>query len=1089
MENKNNHLKRILLVLISALLVFSSIFAGCSSSATVNNSQVSVDIDNDSDIFVDFTADTCDILVGEEKEVKFTAELKDGISKGKVELVDENKKVISEMLDNGEGGDEIAGDNVYTVIALLSNDSRDNVSYYAKYVKSFSKSFDICFYSDISEDEFNGYFQLSKTINKMDDFKTVEKYVKSSKEIIEYNIDKEANTITYKSKYGITGIWTEFSSDYKGSGALAIPESQGLDYETAMENVSFLEKKATLQKNKIAVLRPFRSAQFKYDDFKSVGEILASSTGADLSVIDDENVDLNCMKSLSNYGMIFVDSHGMLANNTPYIVTGEELDAVKLERDPIYSADYISGRIACTSNNCIAIRDTFFDKYYDDTDFENSFVFLGTCYGLYNDNLVNSLMNKSAVTIVGYTDSVTTTYCNETLFETMINSLLLSYDKIDDSVVNARNIYGDIDPYKSENEPECRLDLYGKKDYILCNDIVIDDFTIPKDKTLTLGEIDVIEPETVPTDATGYSIKWTSSDESVASVTPTGEKCIVTSKSKGTTTITGELVSNGKTITKSTNVRVASQGRDTILVLDVSGSMSGTPIDEMKKAAVNFCNELLTDEYNNRVGLVLYDNSIESVDLTNDLDTLIDYIGGISSGGTTNMQSALATAGNMLDSQGKDDNIKNIVIMADGLPNEGETSDTGKMSQLTQYASYRSDVAYANAVINTAENIMNKYNVYSLGFFHDLSNLEKDFAVDLMKLLTNVTDGYHQVDTAENLKFAFGDIQETISDGSKVVINIACPVDVSVTYNGETLSSAQSSYSDTTSFGTLQLLGKNKDIKILSLDPSAVYDIKLNGTDNGTMDYSVNYLDNSNAIIDYRSFESIPITPTTKIDSNTNNAVGDITLNLDEDGDGTVDKIYSASVNGIAKLTYGNEPEEIEIQEEIQPVKTDNSWVTVMVAVIVVVVMLGIILTVVLVSSSDKKKGQNISIPVNKPQEESKTSKGKITLLSGSMKGQEFSLDDGKGYIIGKDSSKSQIVLSYDYSKVSREHCVISYDSNTQMYSVMDMSSNGTYYIDNKTASLNSSSSKNRLSKNASMNMQSGSILVLGDEDCRILLN
>ncbi len=624
-------------------------------------------------------------------------------------------------------------------------------------------------------------------------------------------------------------------------------------------------------------------------------------------------------------------------------------------------------------------------------------------------------------------------------------------------------------------------------DYIVMSE-AITDFTIPDSMTLTLGEINVIEPQTTPPDATGYTINWSSSDESVATVTPTGEECIVTSKGKGTATITGELVSNGKTITKSTNVRVASQGRDTVLVLDVSGSMSGTPLDEMKKSAVNFCNELLADEYNNRVGLVLYDDYIDSIDLTNDLDMLINYIEGISSGGTTNMQEALATAGNMLDTQGKADNIKNIVVMADGLPNEGETSDTGKMSQLSQYSSYPSDVAYANGVINTAENIMSNYNMYSLGFFHDLSGIEKDFAVDLMKLLTNMPDGYHQVDTAENLQFAFGDIQETISDGSKVVINIACPVDVSVTYNGETLSSAQSSYSDTASFGTLQLLGKNKDIKVLSLDPSAVYDIQLNGTGSGTMNYSVNYLDDSNAIIDYRTFEAIPITPTTKIDSNTNNSAGDITLNLDEDGDGTVDKVYSAAVNSVAELTYGDEPEEVEVVEEIEPVESDDTWVTVMIAVIVVIVLLGIILTVVLVSSSSKNKNQTYNIPAIEPQNKTENNCGKIAVISGSMNGKEFNLDSGKGYIIGKDSSKAQIVLAYDYSKVSREHCVISYDDKTQMYSVIDMSSNGTYYIDNKTAPLNSSISKHRLNKNVSAELQSGCVLVLGDEDCRIVL-
>ncbi len=617
----------------------------------------------------------------------------------------------------------------------------------------------------------------------------------------------------------------------------------------------------------------------------------------------------------------------------------------------------------------------------------------------------------------------------------------------------------------------------------------IDDFTIPDNITLTLGEIDVIEPETVPADATGYSIKWTSSDESVATVTPTGEECIVTSKGKGTATITGELVSNGKTITKSTNVRVASQGRDTVLVLDVSGSMSGTPIDEMKKSAINFCNELLADEYNNRVGLVLYNDNIDTVDLTNDLDSLVNYIESISSSGTTNMQGALAAAGNMLDSQGKDDNIKNVVIMADGLPNEGETSDTGKMSQLTQYSSYPSDVAYANGVINTAENIMSNYNMYSLGFFHDLSGVEKDFAVDLMKFLTNMSDGYHQVDTAENLQFAFGDIQETISDGSKVVINIACPVDVSVTYNGETLSSVQSTYSDSVSFGTLQLLGKNKDIKVLSLDPSAVYDIQLNGTGNGTMNYSVNYLDDSDAIIDYRTFESIPITPTTKIDSNTNNSAGEISLNLDEDGDGTVDKIYSAAVNSVAELTYGDEPQEPEVVEEAEPEKSDDSWVTVMIAVVVVIALGGIILAVVLVSSSNKKKNQSYNIPVIEPKNDAENKGGKITVISGSMNGKEFNLDTGKGYIIGKDLSKSQIVLAYDYGKVSREHCVISYDAQTQLYSVIDMSSNGTYYIDNKTAPLNSSVSKHRLNKNVGVELQSGCVLILGDDDCKIVLN
>lgn len=614
----------------------------------------------------------------------------------------------------------------------------------------------------------------------------------------------------------------------------------------------------------------------------------------------------------------------------------------------------------------------------------------------------------------------------------------------------------------------------------------VSDFSIPKDMTLTLGEVNVIEPETTPNDATGYSLKWTSSDESVATVSPTGENGIITAKAKGEATITAELTSNGKTITKTTNVRVASQGRDTVLVLDVSGSMSGTPIDEMKKSAINFCNELLADEYNNRVGLVLYDDYIDSIDLTNDLDVLIDYIEGISSGGTTNMQGALAAAGNMLDSQGKDENIKNVVVMADGLPNEGETSDTGKMSQLTQYSSYSTDVAYANGVINTAENVMSNYNMYSLGFFHDLSGVEKDFAVDLMKMLTNMPDGYHQVDTAENLQFAFGDIQETISDGSKIVINIACPVDVNVTYNGETLSSAANTYSDKASFGTLQLLGANKDIKVLSLNPSIDYDIELIGTDTGTMDYSVNYIDDTENIIDYRSFESIPITATTVIDSNTNNAE-EVTLNVDEDGDGEIDLIWSASPNSSATLTFGETQAEPEETPEPTVSNDSDSWKIVLVSVIVVLVFIAVIMIVVFLVSSGKRKNNQIEIPViNNPPKDNDSELDKklpeistkyaVVISTGSMSGTRFALDNEDTFCIGKGNDPSQINLSSDYSSVSRQHCMVTCNFEEDCYYVTDCSMNGTYFKNGR-----------KLSKNVPAKVTHGTTLQLANSNCEVL--
>lgn len=150
------------------------------------------------------------------------------------------------------------------------------------------------------------------------------------------------------------------------------------------------------------------------------------------------------------------------------------------------------------------------------------------------------------------------------------------------------------------------------------------------------------------------------------------------------------------------------------------------------------------------------------------------------------------------------------------------------------------------------------------------------------------------MDDASKLQFAFGDIQDTISDSSKIIINIACPVDASVTFNGETLSSDESAGDLKTSFGTVQRIGKNKDIKVMSLNAGNKYDIQLSGTGYGTMDYSVNYTDKDGKITDYRSFSKVPLTKASKITTNTDNK-SDVALNIDNNGDGNVDSVWTAS--------------------------------------------------------------------------------------------------------------------------------------------------------------------------------------------------
>lgn len=647
----------------------------------------------------------------------------------------------------------------------------------------------------------------------------------------------------------------------------------------------------------------------------------------------------------------------------------------------------------------------------------------------------------------------------------------------------------------------------------------VTDFTLPENLILTIGQTDLITPKVEPENADGYTIKWTSSDESVATVNPTGEKGIVASHAKGTATITAELESGGKTITKSTEVRVASKGRDTVLVLDVSGSMSGSPMNEMKKSAVKFCEDLLTDEYNNRVGVVCFDNGINTYDLTNDITGLTSYINGLSTGGSTNMEEALANAENMLDNSGNPEHIKNIVIMADGLPNRGKKSTSGS-SGIQSGSGFNTSSEYADAVVDTAQLIMQKYNMYSLGFFHSLSSSDYDNCNLLMSKLTNMPQGYHEVQKAEDLQFEFGDIATNITDGSKIVINIACPVDVAVSYGGETLSSSSESFNDETSFGTLQLLGDDKDIKVLSLDSDKQYDVNLTGTGEGTMDYSVNYVNADDEITDYRNFSSVPITKTTVINSSTENSTT-VNLNIDNDGDGNVDVVWEAGSKGEGKISVDNTettapetteaPSTAEVTEPVKETENDDGG-TMLILIISVgsLLVLGlIVLIVVLVSGKNKKKYDSAEIPIvqseravteeRKAEDENQEKKAEksdatIEILTGSMVGMKIPLSDGEILTLGKNPSVCQVVFTPDYTGVSRLHCTVSFSRVHKMRSFMgnknqkfdiisnkffvtDCSSNGTYL-----------SSKRRLEKGKRTPVNSGEIIYLCDEKCAIRL-
>jgi len=336
--------------------------------------------------------------------------------------------------------------------------------------------------------------------------------------------------------------------------------------------------------------------------------------------------------------------------------------------------------------------------------------------------------------------------------------------------------------------------------------------------------------------------------------------------------------------------RTTSGERDIVLTLDVSGSMAGTPLEETKKASINFIETILNEDAS--IGVVKYDNAAYMVsDFSVDESVLENIINEMRDGGSTNIEAGLSTASEMFG--GLDSKKKIIVLMSDGEPNEGKVGE-----ELIAYADEIKD----SGVI-----------IYTLGFFVNMSG-SKSSAQILMERIAS--EGCHyEVSSADDLVFFFEDVADQINGQRYIYVRIACPVDVSVTYNGETLDSSESNLSTRTDFGTLSFEESNESsygtdddrIKVLRLKEGVSYDIRIIGNGHGIMDYTVAFMDENGDYSDFRAFEDIKITKRTVI--STVAVVSDETiLRIDEDGDGKYDITYRAGENG-----YG-----VEVKKDIR---------------------------------------------------------------------------------------------------------------------------------------------------------------------------
>ena len=135
--------------------------------------------------------------------------------------------------------------------------------------------------------------------------------------------------------------------------------------------------------------------------------------------------------------------------------------------------------------------------------------------------------------------------------------------------------------------------------------------------------------------------------------------------------------------------------------------------------------------------------------------------------------------------------------------------------------------------------------------------------------------------------------KDEIENKPYIVVRIACPVDVTLTSGNQTLTSDSEQLSSSASFGRMDILGENDEIKMLCIDAEEDYNIQMNGTDEGTMDYSIRFFDGEGELYDERIFDEVPLTEETVIHTEVV-PEEEIVMEVDTDGDGTVEETWTA---------------------------------------------------------------------------------------------------------------------------------------------------------------------------------------------------
>jgi len=425
---------------------------------------------------------------------------------GKVHLYKVNsrqKEKLTEMLDNGvvANGDDIPSDSQYSGIEPFSSSSNTTIELRVGTTIGTGTK---VFYSGVmklkvidkpTQNQMSDIFKLNEEFSKkFDDMKKGSGDKDAAKKLADELNGRTEIAIAGVSESGF-GVWWK----YKNSGVLAginnnpdgtrgekedeaeskreksrVREAQAAPEEGAVQGITEslaatvnfginaahaaeTKKKKEVKSTKAIYLGPYLSQFAETDDYHKAWKVIKESKCPKCQTVEKKNkaVKVEDFKTLSNYGLVMIPSHGdtwfngkfadecatvgdcpaILANGGGFVITwtDQQIGASDLLK---YWSDLVNYRLAIdATDGTLAVMPPYITAY--NGTFPDSLVYLGTCRSTHNLSMAAAYLAKGAKGYLGFSEYVDSEYAGDVtneFFKSFMNKGKSATESFSDAV-------------------------------------------------------------------------------------------------------------------------------------------------------------------------------------------------------------------------------------------------------------------------------------------------------------------------------------------------------------------------------------------------------------------------------------------------------------------------------------------------------------------------------------------------------------------------------------------------------------------------------------------------------------------------------